>query len=225
MVTFTPAPDGQMVNMPAVCGACGTIFPSGFTIAGGAYYLSGNQAGPCPGCGGMGRIPDGVIDLTRPDVVAALRAMVDLGNLHHLRRMIGLLSAASKDELLAIRRALTIDAAERSEDQVVQDVQRAAPGLANAEGLIRNRDNRMELAAWLAVLASIVSIMIAVMTAHQEVTPPRQDQIIKVIIPAPSALPATPAQTRRHPPGRNERCPCGSGMKFKHCHDSPTARP
>jgi hypothetical protein len=30
--------------------------------------------------------------------------------------------------------------------------------------------------------------------------------------------PATPAQPTRHKIGRNERCPCGSGKKFKHCH-------
>jgi hypothetical protein len=225
MVASTPAPDGQMVNLPAVCDVCGTIFPSGFTFAGGSHYFSGCQSGPCPGCGGMGQIPDGVIDLSRPDVVAALRAMVELGSIHNLRRMVGLLSAASKDELLAIRQALTVGTAGLSEDQVAQDVQRAAPRLAGAAGLIRNRDSRMELAAWLGLLAVIVSILIAVKANHQEVTPPRQEQIIQVIVPAPSALPATPVQARRHPPGRNERCPCGSGMKFKRCHGSPTVRP
>jgi hypothetical protein len=226
MVTSTPAPSGQTVNVPAVCGTCGRIFPSGFTIAGGgSYHLSNNQAGPCPGCGGMGRIPDGVIDLNRPDVVAALQAMAELGSIHNLRRMIGLLSASSKDELLAVRQALTSGAAGRSEDQVVQDVQRAAPGLANAAGLIRNRDNRMELAVWLTLIAAIISIVIALKANHQEVTPPRQDQIIQVIVPTPSGIPATPNQAKRHRPGRNERCPCGSGMKFKRCHGSPTARP
>jgi len=23
-------------------------------------------------------------------------------------------------------------------------------------------------------------------------------------------------------PGRNDRCPCGSGKKFKHCHGAPS---
>ncbi len=226
MVTFSPDPDRQLVNLPAVCGACGTIFPSGFTIAGGGtFHLTGNVAGPCSGCGGMGRIPDGVIDLSRPDVVAALRAMVELGSIDNLRRMVGLLSAASKDELLAIRHALTVGAAERSEDQVVHDVQRAAPKLVGAAALIRNRDNRMELATWLMLLATIVSIVIAVKAIDQEVTPPHREQIIQVIVPPPSAIPTTPVQAGRHPPGRNERCPCGSGMKFKHCHGSPTAQP
>ncbi len=224
MVTSSPDPDGQSVNLPAVCGACGTIFPSGFMIAGGPNYFSDVRAGPCPGCGGIGRVPEGMIDLRRPDVVAALRAMAELGSIGNLRRMVGLLSAASTDELLAIRQALTVGTAGRSEDQVVKDVQRAAPGLADVAGLIRDRDNRMELATWLTLLVAIVAIVIAVKTNHQEVTPPRQEQIIQVIVPAPSAIPTTPVQGGRHPPGRNERCPCGSGMKFKQCHSSPTAR-
>jgi hypothetical protein len=226
MVTSIPAPNGQTVNLPAVCGTCGRVFPSGFTIAGGgSYHLSNNQAGPCPGCGGMGRIPDGVIDLNQPDVVAALRAMADLGSIHNLRRMIGLLPRLTTDELFAVRQTLTSGAAGRSEEQVVQDVQRAAPRLATAADLIRNRDNRMELAIWLTLIAAIIPIVIALKANHQEVTPPRQDQIIQVIVPTPSAIPATPSQTKRHRTGRNEPCPCGSGMKFKRCHDSPTARP
>ncbi len=78
----------------------------------------------------MGRLPDGVIDLSQPDVAAALRAMVALGSLDNLRSMISLLSAASTGELLAIRQALTAGIAERSADQVVHAVQRAAPRLA-----------------------------------------------------------------------------------------------
>lgn len=226
MVTSTPAPDGELVNLPAVCDACGSIFPSGFAIrGGGSNNFSRNLAGPCPGCGGMGRVLDGTIDLSRPDVVAALRAIAQLGSIHNLRRMLALLSAASNDELLAIRQTLTSGAAGRSEDQVIQDVRQAAPRLANAISLIRNRDNRMELAVWLTLIAAIIPIVIALKANHQEVTPPRQEQIIQVIVPTPSAIPAAPSQAHRHPPGRNERCPCGSGMKFKRCHGSPAARP
>jgi len=215
-----------MVNLPAVCNACGTIFPSGFAVGvGSSNYFSSNTSGPCPGCGGVGRVPDGTIDLSRPDVVAALRAMAQLGSIHNLRRMLALLSVVRSDDLLAIRQTLTSGAADRSEDQVIKDVQQAAPGLRNAASLIRNRDNRMELAIWLTLIAAIIPIVIALKSNQQEVTPPRQEQIIQLIVPTPSARPALPIQAQRRTPGRNERCPCGSGKKFKHCHDSPTARP
>jgi uncharacterized protein YecA (UPF0149 family) len=83
----------------------------------------------------------------------------------------------------------------------------------------------MELATWLTLLAAIVALVIAVKANHQEVTPPRQEQIVQIIVPAPTTIPTTPVQPGRQPPGRNERCPCGLGMKYKRCHGSPTARP
>jgi SEC-C motif len=224
--TPNPAPRGQFVNLPAVCATCSTIFPSGLTVAaGGPAIFLDNLAGPCPGCGGMGRVPDGVIDLSRPDVVAALQAIVALGSIDNLRLMVGLVSAASKEELLAVAGALSAGPPDRSEDQVVQAVQQAAPRLHDLAGLIRNRDSRMELATWLTLLATIISIVIAVKTiSHDEITPPRQDQIIRVVTQAPTATTA-PAQGEGRRTGRNEPCPCGSGMKFKRCHGSPTARP
>lgn len=39
-------------------------------------------------------------------------------------------------------------------------------------------------------------------------------------------VPPTPKQQRLGVVGRNERCPCGSGKKFKHCHlAKPTKEP
>jgi hypothetical protein len=225
MVIPSPTQDRQPMSLPAVCGTCGTIFPSGFAIAGGPHYFSNTLAGPCPGCGGMGRVPDGVFDSNRPDLIAVLKAMADLGSIHNLERMVGLLAAASKDDLLAIRQALAIDTPGRSADQVAQDIQRAAPDLPGAAALIRNRDNRLELATWLTLLVTIISLLIAVKASHQEITPQRQEQIIRVIVPAPRENPTTPRQLEGRRPGRNERCPCGSDLKFKHCHDSATARP
>jgi hypothetical protein len=204
MVAAGSDPATQPVNPPAVCGTCGTIFPSGFIAAGGSSFFLNSQAGPCPGCGSMGRLPDGVVDLTRPDVVAALRAMVQLGSIDNLRIMISLLSAASADELIAIRQALTTGTGQRSEDQVVHDVQRAAPRLVGVAGLIRNRDNRIELATWLTLLATIIPIVIAIKASHPEVSPPRQEQIIQCIAPAPKGIPTTPGHAGQRKRGRND---------------------
>ena len=136
------------------------------------------------------------------------------------------MSAASTDELIAIKQALTSSIAEISEVQAVHDLEQAAPRLAGVARLIRNRDSRIELAIWLTLLAAvIVPILIAIKANHNEITPQRQDQIIQVIVPPPTAIPATPSPAGRHEPGRNEQCPCGSGRKYKHCHGSPTARP
>jgi hypothetical protein len=46
----------------AICEACGAVFPSGFNIEGGSATMVGNKAGPCPRCGEMGLIPDGIYE-------------------------------------------------------------------------------------------------------------------------------------------------------------------
>jgi hypothetical protein len=47
---------------PAVCDNCRTVFPSGFAFGPGVanVQMTGNKSGPCPNCGGMGSVPDGV---------------------------------------------------------------------------------------------------------------------------------------------------------------------
>jgi hypothetical protein len=52
-----------MPSLPAFCDTCGTAFPSGFVFENSTNVtLSGNKSGPCPNCGGMGHIPDGVFN-------------------------------------------------------------------------------------------------------------------------------------------------------------------
>ena len=54
------------VVLPARCQVCGTWFPSGFMIGfGSTAGMVGNTSGPCPVCGGMGRIPDGVYNFEK----------------------------------------------------------------------------------------------------------------------------------------------------------------
>jgi hypothetical protein len=49
--------------MPAFCDNCGAIFESGFVFENcRGISLNGNKSGPCPSCGGMGHVPDGVFN-------------------------------------------------------------------------------------------------------------------------------------------------------------------
>ncbi|MBF4692021.1 hypothetical protein [Fusibacter ferrireducens] len=51
------------MHMPAFCDNCGAIFKSGFEFENCRLIsLRGNKSGPCPSCGGMGHIPDGVFN-------------------------------------------------------------------------------------------------------------------------------------------------------------------
>ena len=49
------------MRVPAVCNSCDTIFPSGIEATNSTNIgFEGCGAGPCPKCGGMGHIPDGL---------------------------------------------------------------------------------------------------------------------------------------------------------------------
>lgn len=52
------------VPVPAVCDTCGTIWPTDVSLAQGTSGIGffGNKASPCPNCGGVGSIPDGIYE-------------------------------------------------------------------------------------------------------------------------------------------------------------------
>lgn len=52
--------DFATMPLPAVCPDCGAVFPSGFGLGSAAHMVvEGCRSGPCPGCGGVGLVPDG----------------------------------------------------------------------------------------------------------------------------------------------------------------------
>lgn len=73
-----------MVMLPAICDNCGTIFDSGFDFANVRNIsMRGNKSGPCPKCGEMGSIPDGVYDVV--DNVINVTALSKLSNVQLLK--------------------------------------------------------------------------------------------------------------------------------------------
>lgn len=73
-----------MVMLPAICDNCGTIFASGFDFASVRNIsMRGNKSGPCPKCGEMGSIPDGVYDVV--DNVINVTALSKLSNVQLLK--------------------------------------------------------------------------------------------------------------------------------------------
>lgn len=104
-----------MTRMPAFCISCGAIFRSTF-VADNAYHTAFSYctAGPCPNCGGIGRIPDGVYNF--------------IGN------TIELLSGSGRtvEELNRLDTILRLSKEKGSTpEQVKEEVQREVPELAN----------------------------------------------------------------------------------------------
>src|SRR5258708_29540160 len=62
-----------MPQVPAVCDSCSRLFPSGIVLTNVTHAtLTGNKSGPCPFCGSMGSILDGVYEATETTVSAVL---------------------------------------------------------------------------------------------------------------------------------------------------------
>ena len=75
------------MRVPAFCDTCGTVFPSGFNVENSTVTFASCTAGPCPVCGGMGRIPDGVFGFfgnTINILSAPTRTREELGRLANI---------------------------------------------------------------------------------------------------------------------------------------------
>ena len=125
------------MQIPAVCPTCLTVFSSGISannVRG--LTLSGNRAGPCPGCGGMGDVINGTFDVVNDTI----RALNDL----------------SRRELERVARILH---EEKNPERIIERIEKEAPAAAGLAKFIPQ--NPKDLAAYLTVLVAIVAMLLA----------------------------------------------------------------
>lgn len=193
----------DMPVLPAFCNTCGTIFKSGFFIENSKYVsLSGVTAGPCPACGGTGHIPDGVfsfIGTTVEILRAPERTMIELKALSKV------LEKAHKEKI--------------SYDQLETEIATETPELLSLLDYLPK--NGPELVSYLGLLISILSFLFTVAT-HEPSNKVDTQQVINHIYQQQiiqnnynSTLNKSSASSIKV--GRNDRCPCGSGLKHKKC--------
>lgn len=130
------------MNLPAVCERCGRPFPSGIVVDKvSGLTMSGNTSGPCPYCGGLGLIPDGVFDVMDGTI-----------------RLVAELSTTRRD-LLAAARIFTEAVRDGSVDVDVLTIklQREAPTALPLLQILRDPAT----ASMLAILAIIVSVILS----------------------------------------------------------------
>lgn len=186
-----------MPNIPAFCDTCGAVFNSGiFAENSTNISFSGCSAGPCPNCGGMGHIPDGVFNF--------------IGN------TIEILSAPERTiaELTRLAQILReAKAKANTREQVVSRIEKELPSLSGLGKLLP--ETRSELYGFLAVVLAAVQLF--------SQTPPAQNsttinitQVIQQVIAKSSGTKTASVKSKKKV-GRNEPCPCGSGAKYKRC--------
>ena len=189
-----------MPSVPAFCDTCGTVFHSGIMVENSTNItFAGNRAGPCPTCGGMGHVPDGVFNF--------------IGN------TIEILSAPARtiDELTHLAKILR-EAREKQDtpEEVAARIQKELPTLSRLGDILPK--NRSELYGFLAVvLATIQLITQSLPTQPGPVTININQVVNQATDQSQSVSRSARLTDSSKKVGRNEPCPCGSGKKFKKC--------
>lgn len=185
-----------MPSVPAFCDTCGTVFNSGIFVENSTNIsFAGNRSGPCPSCGGMGHVPDGVFNFignTIEILSAPERTIAELTRLTQILR-----EAKAKAE---------------TREQVVSRIEKELPSLSGLVKLLP--ENRSDLYGFLAVVLAAVQLFSQPPT--QNSTTFNVTQVIQQVIAEPSDAKAVPVKPKKKV-GRNETCPCQSGIKYKRC--------
>ena len=200
-----------MPHLPAFCNSCGSVFKSGIYVENSIDIgFSNCSAGPCPVCGGMGHIPDGVYNFIG-DTIELLSG--SQRTVAELKRLAIILSEARKDRL--------------SSEEIISKVDKELPELNTFKDILPK--NRNELYSFIGLIISIIMMFLTMTNSSQksEITINQvinhiyeqqnvmvENQHINQIIEAGTKR-AEKSKNRKI--GRNEPCPCGSGKKYKFC--------
>lgn len=163
-----------MALVPVICDSCSVAWGAENIFAGSAtnIQMTGNKVSPCPNCGGVGSIPDGVYDL-QDDTLKVVES-----------------SGSSAEQLQGIISLLeSLRDGQRSEPEVIAEVESAAPGLVPI--VVRALGNP----GWLAVLIAILSVYLQASAP----SPPTAEEIGEAIRqqPVPTVQAEPPAVRSR----------------------------
>lgn len=185
-----------MPSVPAFCDTCGTVFNSGFFVENSMNIsFSGNRSGPCPRCGGMGHVPDGVFNFIGNTIEILSAPERTVAELTHLSRILD--EAKTKSE---------------TREQVASRIEKELPSLSKLAQLLP--ENRSELYGFLAVVLAAVQLFTQTPAAPSSTTI-NVTQVIQQVTAEPQPQKVAPRTAKKT--GRNEPCPCGSGAKYKRC--------
>ena len=193
-----------MPNMPAFCGSCGLVFPSGIVIENSTGISLSGVGARCPRCGGIGSVPDGIYNV--------------------LGQTVQLLAGPGRtsEQLLRLKSTLEIARDQQQEtEEVRKAVLAAAPELTGLASAMPT--TRTELYAFITVVLTLLALLVSAYGAFKP-NGPSQSEIDAMVQKAltgsaPQSPPTVKKQEKQKKGqvGRNELCPCGSGKKFKRC--------
>ncbi|MGG0176442.1 SEC-C metal-binding domain-containing protein [Gottfriedia acidiceleris] len=195
-----------MNQVPAFCDNCGNIFPSGIAFENSmGITMIGNKS-QCPKCGFMARIPDGVFNFYN-NAIEVLQATET--TIKDLQKFFTIIQTANKEE--------------STSQEVKQEIENEVPKLSFLAKYLPQ--NAKELGPYLYVIVAIINIFTGgvEIKPHIEINP--KTEINQYYVEQPYQQVSPPALEVHKPVdlfnrkiGRNEPCPCESGVKYKYCH-------
>jgi rubredoxin len=204
-----------MRQIPAKCGNCGYLFPSGYGFDPGETGIEATMSGwenapvstRCPMCGRKkGQILSGEYNFVK-DTITLLsgpeRTKEDL------ERLATFLRESQKQGATA--------------EEIQEKAEKDTPELSTLiRYLVAERPTRIELATWLQVILTIINLLVA---SSDSVKNPEPSQVIYEVNNYNITVQNPPAAGKEQyvvsKVGRNDPCPCGSGKKFKKCCGGP----
>jgi hypothetical protein len=191
-----------MAVMPAFCDSCGTAFPSGFDVSAGSI-LVGNKSGPCPNCGDMGSVPDGLVSFIG-DTLKMLPVPGD--SIDEYKKFSEFLKSSHK---LRIPEKTFREKIEKDHKQFVFVTR-----------FIGNKPS--DFYTFIQALVAIIGLCIQVYEVKGRYEPPSTEKVLEALPGeskklVPDTMKSAP-KARSPKIGRNDKCPCGSGKKYKLCH-------
>jgi hypothetical protein len=203
-----------MSYLPAFCDNCGTIFPSGFSFGGNAINISFKdcKSGPCPRCGQYGHVPDGVYNFIENTI--ELISGPD-ATIKDIKKLASILDSAQKNNQF---------------EHLKEIIDNEVPALSSVNKFIPK--NAQDLCTYIGLLLTIIFGILGLM-ANNNQPKIEVNEVINYIYQQNayySSDPTTPLESKgievvdnncQHikasKVGRNEKCTCGSGIKYKKC--------
>ncbi|MEI4277761.1 SEC-C metal-binding domain-containing protein [Klenkia terrae] len=196
MITVKPIPEGERTDwLPAWCTKCGLPWETQFAVDGDGSF-SEMTIGPCPRCGGDGVVSDGYLKMTQ-FAAKTLRGL-DRSQLEGLQSELRSMRGTGVSQAELANRLTTTD-----------------PALAPVAMWLSNQNNRMEVGMWISAVIALIALIIAA-RSPAPISERQIEQMVRSVVEQTTGSTASP--------GRNQTCPCWSGLKWKHCHGSPVVR-
>jgi len=208
----------KAMAIPAVCGNCSAVFPSGIRVKlseAGSITLKGVRAGPCPVCGGMGDIADGTFGVMGDTV----RRLADGFPLKDILKLKDIIEAARTRH---------------------SDVTTVAAEIADAPGMVTFADwmrdyftpkSGGDFFGYMSFLLSVIGLIITMQPPTSQAPQPAlteaqvrdittravKDAFAESQRASANAIGIASEERKRSKIGRNDPCPCKSGKKHKQC--------